>query len=482
MLFNSFEFLLFFPIVLAAYFATPHRYRWMLLLAASYFFYMSWKIEYIILIIVSTLVDYFVAQRMEKIPDKRKRRPLLYLSLLVNLGILAFFKYANFLAFSFQDITGYEPTPIHNFLLPVGISFYTFQTLSYTIDVYHGKMKAEKHLGYFAVYVAYFPQLVAGPIERADRLLPQFQQPIKFEYSRVRSGLMLMFWGFFKKMVIADRVAEYVNKIYDNPEIYDGLSNLVATYFFAFQIFCDFSGYSDIAIGTSLIMGVDLMVNFRRPYFATSIQNHWQRWHISLSTWFRDYLYIPLGGNRVVKWRWWYNLLVTFVVSGLWHGANWTFVVWGGIHGILLVVGIWTQGFRENLYKVTGLDKMDRLRTAIQIFIVFHLVIIAWVFFRAESVGDAAIVLKKIATMNPLKTGKLMSSLASMGMVEVLLAVGSVFIMEAIHVFQERGNSVREWITSKPAVFRWSVYTIAVFAMLILAKFSSQEEFIYFQF
>jgi D-alanyl-lipoteichoic acid acyltransferase DltB (MBOAT superfamily) len=454
----------------------------MLLLAASYFFYMSWKIEYIILIIVSTLVDYFVAQRMEKIPDKRKRRPLLYLSLLVNLGILAFFKYANFLAFSFQDITGYEPTPIHNFLLPVGISFYTFQTLSYTIDVYHGKMKAEKHLGYFAVYVAYFPQLVAGPIERADRLLPQFQQPIKFEYSRVRSGLMLMFWGFFKKMVIADRVAEYVNKIYDNPEIYDGLSNLVATYFFAFQIFCDFSGYSDIAIGTSLIMGVDLMVNFRRPYFATSIQNHWQRWHISLSTWFRDYLYIPLGGNRVVKWRWWYNLLVTFVVSGLWHGANWTFVVWGGIHGILLVVGIWTQGFRENLYKVTGLDKMDRLRTAIQIFIVFHLVIIAWVFFRAESVGDAAIVLKKIATMNPLKTGKLMSSLASMGMVEVLLAVGSVFIMEAIHVFQERGNSVREWITSKPAVFRWSVYTIAVFAMLILAKFSSQEEFIYFQF
>ncbi len=486
MLFNSFEFLLFFPLVIFLYFALPYKYRWVLLLAASYYFYMSWKVEYILLIILSTLIDYFAAGRMAGIADKKRRRPYLYLSLLTNLGILFGFKYFNFFRDNVNAVSDqfnlFVQLPELQVLLPVGISFYTFQTLSYTIDVYNGKLKPERHLGIFAVYVSFFPQLVAGPIERAPHLLPQFRQHFQFDYNRVREGLMLMLWGFFKKVVIADRLADYVNKVYEAPDAGEGLTNLVGTYAFAFQIYCDFSGYSDIAIGSALIMGYRLMMNFRRPYFADSIREFWQRWHISLSTWFRDYVYIPLGGNRAVKWRWWYNLFITFLISGLWHGAAWTFVIWGAIHGGLLVLGIWTASWRKAFWNGTGLGKLGALRRLVEVVVVFHLVIVAWVFFRAETLGDAMVVLKSFAGLSPSGMKGLSQSLQSFGMLEVLVAIGTIGIMEGVHLLQEGGMSMHKRITGLPMPLRWSVYVAGTMLIVLFGKFSTQGEFIYFQF
>ena len=317
MLFNSIHFVFFFPIIIMLYFATPYKWRWLLLLVASYYFYMCWKAEYAILIVGSTVIDYFASLQMEKEEEQSKRKKWLYLSLAVNLGVLFGFKYFNFFSSNvnafFDSINLFYNVPTFDVLLPVGISFYTFQSLSYTIDVYNNKIKAEKHFGIFALYVSFFPQLVAGPIERATHLLPQFHQKFDFEYQRVVDGLKMMAWGFFLKLVIADRLAPMVNEVFNFPERAFGMTVLVGTIFFAFQIFCDFAGYSSIAIGAAKIMGYDLMQNFRRPYFSTSIREFWQRWHISLSSWFRDYVYIPLGGNRVVKWRWYYNLFITFL-------------------------------------------------------------------------------------------------------------------------------------------------------------------------
>ncbi|MCB0064655.1 MAG: MBOAT family protein, partial [Caldilineaceae bacterium] len=340
MLFNSLQFIIFFPAVVTIYFLLPHRYRWLLLLAASYYFYAAWQIEYTLLIFISTAVDYAMAHLMAQSEKLWHRRAYLGVSLLVNLGLLFGFKYFNFFNESVRATLNlfniFYNVPAFQVLLPVGISFYTFQTLSYTIDVYRGKLAPERHFGRFALYVAFFPQLVAGPIERATHLLPQFHQPMTFNQTRIASGLRLLLWGMFKKVVIADRLALYVNQVYDHPGDHGALTLLIASYFFAFQIYCDFSGYSDIAIGAARVMGFDLMENFRQPYMARSIAGFWRRWHISLSTWFRDYLYIPLGGNRVARWRWYSNLFLVFLVSGLWHGAAWHFVIWGALHGLLV--------------------------------------------------------------------------------------------------------------------------------------------------
>jgi D-alanyl-lipoteichoic acid acyltransferase DltB (MBOAT superfamily) len=417
MLFNSLHFALFFPVVVALFFATPRQYRWMLLLAASYYFYASWKVAYLGLILVSTLVDYVAGIQMEKQNSREDKRPFLLLSLCVNLGILFTFKYFNFFIGSVEATLAslglMWEGPVLDVLLPVGISFYTFQTLAYTIDVYRGQQEPEHHLGRFALYVSFFPQLVAGPIERSQRLLPQFWNPKEFEYQRVVDGLKLMLWGFFKKLVIADRLALYVNEVYSAPEMHSGEAALVATYFFAFQIYCDFSGYSDIAIGAAQIMGYDLMENFRRPYHAKSINEFWHRWHISLSSWFRDYLYIPLGGNRVSEGRWYFNLFTVFVISGLWHGAAWTFVVWGALHGGYLILGVVTQDFRDAFWKrlesvaerqlekykaagVAALPSLSTVRKYTSVLVTFHLVLLGWVFFRANTIGEAFLVLRKM--------------------------------------------------------------------------------------
>jgi len=319
MQFNSIEFLVFFFIVVVFYFSIPYRFRWILLLAASYYFYMCWRPEYIILIIASTLVDYIAGLKMGGIESKPRRKKYLIISLMINLGLLFSFKYFNFfndsLRILFSRYNMLYRVPSFNILLPVGISFYTFQTLSYTIDVYRGERRPERHLGIFALYVAFFPQLVSGPIERSKRLLPQFYKRFDFDYKRLTHGLRLMLWGFFQKVVIADRLAIVVDHVYNNPSEHTSTAFIIATYFFAFQIYCDFAGYTDIARGAAKILGYELMLNFQRPYFAKSIRDFWRRWHISLTSWFRDYLYIPLGGNRVVKWRWYYNLFIVFFIS-----------------------------------------------------------------------------------------------------------------------------------------------------------------------
>jgi len=389
MLFDSIQFIIFLPCVIILYYLLPHKIRWILLLGASYYFYMVWRPEYIILIIVSTLVDYFAGLMMEKQASKKKRKALLLLSLFVNLGLLFVFKYFNFFNQElgrFYSLVSNNEYPIAglNLILPMGISFYTFQTLSYTIDVYRGTRKAERHIGYFASYVTYFPQLVAGPIERSDRLLPQLRQKHKFDYENTMSALMRILWGFFKKIVIADRVAIIVNTIYGDLPSYSGIYLIVATLGFAIQIYADFSAYSDIAIGSAKLMGIDLMENFKMPYFSKSMSEFWSRWHISLSSWFKDYLYIPLGGSRVgKKWRRYANVMIVFLVSGFWHGANWTFLIWGFLHGFYQIV----ERLLSDLFKKIKMS--FELPNYIKRIITFALVLFAWVFFRADNISDA---------------------------------------------------------------------------------------------
>ncbi|OFY92284.1 MAG: alginate O-acetyltransferase, partial [Bacteroidetes bacterium RIFOXYB2_FULL_35_7] len=344
MLFNSLQFAFFFPLVTLLYFALPHKLRWALLLGASCIFYMAFIPSYILILVATIIVDYIAGIYIEK-EKGPKRRLYLIISIITNIGFLAFFKYFNFLNSNVAAIAHFldwnYSIEALSIILPVGLSFHTFQAMSYTIEVYRGTQKAEYHFGIYALYVMFYPQLVAGPIERPQNLIHQFYEKHTFDYQRVTDGLKLMLWGFFKKMVIADRLSLYVNQVYNNPDQYSGFPVLLATYLFAFQIFCDFSGYSDIAIGSAKIMGFKLMDNFNTPYFAKTIKEFWKRWHISLSTWFRDYLYISLGGNRVIKWKMQFNLFIVFMISGLWHGANWTFVLWGSLHGFYIISAIW---------------------------------------------------------------------------------------------------------------------------------------------
>lgn len=489
MQFNSLEYLIFLPLVVAAYFALPHRFRWVLLLAASYYFYMCWKAEYVVLILASTLVDYWAALRMGKAGEKPKRRKYLILSLVANLGLLFSFKYFNFFNESFRSLCDsvniFYGVPTLDVLLPVGISFYTFQTLSYTIDVYRGTRQPERHFGIFAVYVSFFPQLVAGPIERSTRLLPQFFKKQTFEYERVVDGLRLVLWGLFKKIVIADRLAVYVNQVYNNPGDYSGGPLILATYFFAFQIYCDFSGYTDIAIGSARMMGYDLMQNFRRPYFAKSISDFWRRWHISLSTWFRDYLYISLGGNRVLRWRWHYNVIVVFVLSGLWHGANWTFLVWGMLHGIYMVVSNWTRNIRRRLSVSIGMDNRPLLQKWLRVAVTFHLVLLAWVFFRANSLSDALVILGNMLTIDfahlarDLTTGFYVNNL-SRGWFDLTVAFGLIGLLLFVQL-QQRHGGVRQLLSARPVWQRWAVYYAAVMGIVLFGVYE-HAEFIYFQF
>ncbi len=479
MLFNSFQFLIFFPISVALYFSTPAKYRWTILLAASYYFYMSWRPEYAILILGSTIIDYFAALKMSKYQDKKKRTPILLFSLFTNLGLLFTFKYFNFFSESFYHILkqfSHSATPFElNVLLPVGISFYTFQTLSYTIDVYRGDREPERHFGIFAVYVSFFPQLVAGPIERSTTLLPQFHKTFEPNYNNMKYGLQLAAWGMFKKVAIADQLALYVNRVYSNPTGYTGFDILLATYFFAFQIYCDFSGYSDIAIGVARVFGYKFMKNFDRPYFSQSIHEFWKRWHISLSSWFRDYLYIPLGGNRVSKSRLHFNLLAVFLTSGLWHGANWTFVVWGGLHGLFLIFERWSHKAREKLYTISGIGKHTPIQKFINIIITFHLVLFSWVFFRAQSLQKVFLYFKEIAKsfiyFDPNKIFK--DPINPLYFLVIILLI-------MVEILQSR-YKLRETIAKFPTWLRWSIYFIGLFSIYYLGEFNEQE-FIYFQF
>lgn len=481
MLFNSIQFLIFFPLVAAAYFLAPHRYRWVLLLVASYWFYMAWEPSYALLLFTTTGVAWVASWGMQRAATPGGRRGWLVASLVINFGLLFSFKYINLFADTAEllarVIVGSSiEVPHLDVLLPVGISFYTFQTLSYSIDVYRRDRDHEPHFGVFALYVSFFPQLVAGPIERSTTLLPQLHRSYDFEYRRVVSGLQLMVWGFFKKLVIADRLSVYVDQVYGAPTEFSGPILAVATVFFAYQIYCDFSGYSDIAIGASQVLGYDLMLNFRQPYHAATVQGFWRRWHISLSTWFRDYLYIPLGGSRVGVLRWYTNLMIVFVVSGLWHGAAWTFMAWGALHGFYLVFSLASGPARAELRRRVGLDRLPVLHKALQILTTFTLVTFAWIFFRADSIGDAGLIVGRILTDFTLPPDLYLG----MGAFDFWVGLVAIGILELVHLGQ-RTRRLRPFVAELPTPVRWSLYYGCVMLLLLFAN-TDGGKFLYFQF
>lgn len=482
MLFNSLEFIIFFPIVVLSYYFLPDRWRWILLLVSSYYFYMCWKPEYVIVLMVSTLIDFFAGQKIYHSTNTKLKKTYLIVSLILNLGLLFTFKYYNFFNNNIHEflssINIFYGMPYFELLLPVGISFYTFQSLSYIIDLYRGNIKPANHLGIYALYVSFFPQLVAGPIERAKNLLPQFTQLRKgVNYYDISNGLKLILWGFFKKVVIADNLSIYVNIVYAEPSNYNSTQLIAASVFFAFQIYCDFSGYSDIAIGSAKILGYDLMENFRRPYFSSSVVEFWKRWHISLSTWFKDYLYIPLGGNRTLKWKWYYNLFITFLISGFWHGANWTFIVWGTLHGLFFIIYVATNGW---LSKVINIKVNQVFMKTIHIVFTFSLVTFAWIFFRAENISDAVIIVKGIFAFNSDIINLSSYLLPEIGYYKFPFYLGLILLLQMVHFFEKNKNFLT-MINSKPLVMRWSFYYSLVILILVFGIHGKQD-FIYFQF
>jgi alginate O-acetyltransferase complex protein AlgI len=477
MSFISPEYVLFFIVVLPAFFITAHRYRWILLLIVSYFFYGYGNIQYVPLIAFSTVVDYIAARMIHHSEDDLPRRLWLSASIFVNLGVLFIFKYFNFFNQSAAAVLGYEAFTL-NMILPIGISFYTFQSMSYTIDVYRRKMAYEPNFGIMATFVAFFPQLVAGPIERATNLLPQFHKKMKFDENRAVEGLQLVLWGFFKKVVIADRLAIYVNTVYNDVENYTGLTLILATFFFAFQIYCDFSGYSDIAIGTAKIMGFKLMDNFRQPYFAQSIREFWSRWHISLTTWFRDYVYFPLGGSRVPFLRNLSNLMIIFLVSALWHGAGWTFIIWGLLHGIVTIIeAILTR------FKVNSLLGKNPFAVMTRLLITFAFVTFAWIFFRANSLTDAQYIVANLFVFE--SSADMMQPFA-----EGLLGIQSEFYLSFVLIAVLMGG---DWLIANmtlhrtfariPLLVRWGTYYALGTAVIFFGLYGTGAvQFIYFQF
>ncbi len=476
MLFNSWQFALFLPIVFLLYWLVPKKRQWLILFLASYYFYMCWEASYVVLILLTTAVSYGGALLLEKNPSKK--RLVLTLVLLICLGVLFFFKYFNWLSGSVTALAGgllhLELEPILlRVILPVGISFYTFQTLGYVIDVYRGKVKAERHFGKYATFISFFPQLVAGPIERTSNLLGQIQTEHSFDYAQAAHGMGLMLWGFFKKMVIADNLAVFVDNIYSNPTRFQGFALIASTVFFAIQIYCDFSGYSDIAIGVAKLFGINLMKNFESPYFSTSIKDFWSRWHISLSTWFKDYVYIPLGGNRVSKFRHKLNLILTFLLSGLWHGANWTYLIWGGIHGT-------AQALESSLPKR---KKNSGVLNFLRGLGVFVFVCIAWVFFRAQSLSDAWHILTHGFSGITSPLSYLRSGFVSMSMgVERLIICSVSILLLFLFDFFSRKRDMIAWIGARSKGITWSIFLLLALLILLWTPVGSGSEFIYFQF
>ncbi len=489
MTFNSLDFLIFYPIVLLLHFLTPLKYRWIPLLGASLVFYMWWSAPLFFLILFTTVVSWICSLIIEKTDDQKKKKLCLTLTLLTSLGVLFFFKYYNFLAGSAMSIGalfGADFDATLNLILPVGISFYTFQTLSYAIDVYRGNIRTEHHFGYYFLFVTFFPQLVAGPIERPDNLLPQLRKPYKWNWDDAIAGGKRMLAGFFKKIVVADLLATYVNAVYNSPETSSGLGIVVASAMFAVQIYCDFSGYTDIAIGCARIMGIHLMQNFNRPYSARTIKEFWARWHISLSTWFRDYLYIPLGGNRCKPFRRWMNVMIVFLVSGLWHGAAWTFVIWGFLHGAYQIIGGLTLKKRQALCEKLHINRESTGFHIYQQILTCVLVTFAWIFFRANSTGDLMILLGHLFTGWNVSAAQVFADMGLnwTGALTSILSVASMVFMDRLIVHEEQPKTDGTFASDR-AVYRGrAVVTlwIVACAWLVLLAGDGASSFIYFQF
>ncbi|HEX7655074.1 MAG TPA: MBOAT family O-acyltransferase [Verrucomicrobiae bacterium] len=489
MLFNSLHYLIYLPIVVGGYYLCPHRWRWLLLLIASYYFYMCWKAEYAILLLISTGVAYAAGLGIAGTTDISRKKLYLWSSLSVLLGILFTFKYYNFVGNSLREVLARFclslELPYSELLLPIGISFYTFQKISYIVDVYREEAKVERHFGVFAVYSCFFPQLVAGPIERPKHLLHQFYEKHDFSYANAVAGLRQILWGVFKKVVVADRVSILVKSVYADPHSYTGLPLLVATFCFAFQIYCDFSGYTDIALGSAKLIGFDLMGNFRQPYLSKSIPEFWRRWHISLSSWFRDYLYIPLGGNRVAKWRWYYNLFITFFISGLWHGASWTFALWGALHGLYMIVDSLVAGTRDKWAARCQNPVVRWLFDGGNLGLTFLLVVAAWIPFRAASFADTWFIYTHLfsGAAHWLDLAAVSIQFRGMGMNGLELALSFLFIgVVVIYDYFDSRGGVWARLQAKPAVWRYAVYYLLMILVLFFGPYNQAQNFIYFQF
>lgn len=481
MSFVDFQYPFFLILTLLLFFGLPHRYRWILLLAASYYFYACWDFKYLSLVIISTLIDYYAAIKMDACKSKEEKKPFLLLSLVGNLGLLFFFKYYGFAVDTANSIMRslniLHALPQLNLLLPVGISFYTFQTMSYSIDVYRSRLRAEKHLGYFALFVTFFPQLVAGPIERASHLLPQLREEKVFDTTLAREGLREMLWGFFKKIVIADYLALFVNLIFASPDAHSATMILLAMYFVGIQVYCDFSGYANIAVGSAKLFGIKLMKNFNKPYFAKSIQEFWARWHISLSTWFKDYVFRPLISHRLLA------ITVVFMVSGLWHGARWTFVVWGIYNLLLYLAG----HLGHRILRTMGLHKLAWLVNPISTLLTYNLFNLSWVLFRSQSFAQAYTLYQKIFSQGLAEHFRELSNFAALQNIylrlhgfSLELAFALVLFLFAVDYFQDK---VPVFFGKNPIAkgFRWVSYSILIIMILVFYKYN-QTDFVYFQF
>ncbi|NER16163.1 MBOAT family O-acyltransferase [Spongiivirga citrea] len=483
MLFNSLDFIFFFPIAVVVYYLFPHKHRWAWLLGCSYYFYMQWDVTLVFLLIASTLIDYALGIKMHRTAHKQRRKWYLMLSVLANVGMLFFFKYLGFFSESVSQIMAYfgqvdtntvtaSTSAYGNILLPVGISFYTFQTLSYSIDIYRGKIEPEHHLGKYALYVAFFPQLVAGPIERASRLLPQFHKKIEIDIEAIRKGIILMSWGFFLKMVVADRLGVYVDYAHGNPAGTPGIPLFLAMYFFGFQIYYDFSAYSIIAVGAAKVLGFDLMNNFNRPFFSTSAAQFWQRWHRSLMHWLRDYLYRPLV--RDFKLKAFLAVFVVFFINGLWHGANWTFVVWGVLCGLFLLFEQGTNKLRNRILDKSPIPISKHIRQFLWGFVTLHYLAFTMIFFRSSSIYNALVYIKSMFDIRAFYFN------ITNDIVEIIISILLILLVQAIH-FYKGNDKIYELFSSKKIAIRWSLYVVCIAAMVLLA-FNRQNSFIYFQF
>ena len=518
MSFSSIEFLIFFPVVAAVFFIISHAWRWAWLLITSIFFfgylyyttYDPVRIPYYIFIVLAVVsvvsIDYILGIAIEsrRQNEKAVSKILLVTGIIYPLVLLLIFKYLNFLDSVVADCASLlnlqYPKHILQFMAPIGISYYTFQSISYLIEVYRGTIRAERHFGILTLYFIFFPKLIIGPIERPQNLIPQFYHEQKFEYQRIVNGLKLMAWGFFKKLVIADRLAIVVNEIFNNPNDYWGVYFIIAACFFSIQIYCDFAGYTDIAIGAGEVFGFRLMENFKRPFLAPSIADLWRRWHISLVSWFRDYVYIPLGGNRVTKLRWQYNMFLTFILSGIWHGANWTFLIWAALNGFYVLLSDWTGAFRKKIRALLHFEKFPRVHLWMGRLITFILFSFAAIFFRANTTSDALYIVRHLFT----KVGATVlaafrldfSRVKSLLIVptkntifgfskpaftsEMILIVSGLAVLLMLEAIQEK-TRLRSLISGKPWYLRWSLYVLLLYSILFLGVFANQQ-FLYFKF
>lgn len=490
MLFNSLHFLIFFPIVTLIYYVFPLRFRYIWLLITSYYFYMCWNPTYVLLLLLSTSITYISGLCLDKFQDNISKKICVAISFTLNLSILFFFKYYDFAVDTVQRLLGIIHVdfqlPSFDVLLPVGISFYTFQALSYTMDVYRKEIPAETNFARYALFVSFFPQLVAGPIERSKNLLIQLRNPQKLTWFRFREGLLLMLWGFFLKIVISDRIAIFVDTIYINYTSYDGWYFIIATVLFAFQIYCDFSGYSVIAMGAATILGIQLMENFESPYLSASVSEFWRRWHISLSSWFKDYLYIPLGGSHKGPVRKHINKMIVFLTSGLWHGAKWTYVIWGALNGLYQIIGDFLAPLRSYLIKLFHLNPKSFGIRFIKTVTTFILIDFSWIFFRSNSFKGALIIIKSIFAadnFNIFLDGSLYN--CGLNLPNFVLLIVCIVVLIISDICKYHNIRIRHLILRQRCWIRWIVFSFSLCFILLFGIWGSgysESNFIYFQF